>query len=674
MAGQSSQDKNDERFGYHGKILIVDLSTGKIHVEHPPAAFYEDYLGGLGTGVKYLIDNMAPEVDPLGPDNILGFVPGILNGTNVPFGGRWTVVGKSPLTGTWGDANSGGFFGTELRKTGFDALFVKGISEEPVYLSINNDQVDIKPALDLWGMDTTEVEEKLEKDLGRTKVRVASIGPAGEKLSLISGIFNDKGRTAARSGLGAVMGSKRLKAVVVKGDQKIQIADPVGLKEFKKEALEPMKLRPSRLTKIMMALTKPILPWLIKKGLLSLDDVGVMVEGFGKHGTSMLAAASVEMGDAPCKNWSGGGSDDFPMKKASSKISDDNITKYKTKKFACQSCPLGCGAILKVDKGPYPLEETHRPEYETLAVFGSVLLNDDAESIIKANDICNRSGLDTISAGTCIAFAIECYENKILTPEETDGLELTWGNSEAILGLLEKIGKREGLGDILADGVRIAAGKIGRGAEAFAMHAGGQELPMHDPRLNPGFGTTYITDPTPGRHTQGGAGFLEFGFYIMPFKGIEMSEVERYQYSGKGEAHALLSKAQIVEDAMGICIFAGMFGGSPYAEMLTAIMGKKYTNDDLLKIGERVQILRQVFNVREGFKPSDFKLPDRVIGRPPLTKGLTAGVTVDVDTMAREFFEAMDWSIGTGKPSSERLELMGLPEIARELHGEGKGA
>jgi len=656
-------------FGYMGKILIVNLSNGEISEESPGEEIYEKYLGGLGLGIYYLYKHLKYGIDPLGPENILGFLPGLLNGTNVPFSGRYTVVAKSPLTNSWGDANSGGFFGTELKKSGYDAIFFKGKSEKPVYFWLNDGKYELRDASHLWGKDTYETEEILQKELEIKGIRVACIGQTGENLSLISGIFNDKGRAAARSGLGAVMGSKKLKAIAVKGSKKVEIFDPERFKKTRKILLEPMALKTSKFTKIMGALFKPLTPWMLRKGLVAMSDVGMMVEGFREHGTAMLASASSEMGDSPCKNWKGVGSTDFPMKKMSYKISDDNVTKFKVKRFACQSCPLGCGAILDVNEGPYPLKESHRPEYETLAAFGSLILLDDVYALLKANDICNREGFDTISAGTTIAFAMECYEQGILTKEDTGGIELTWGNAEATIKILEKMVRNEkGIGEILANGVKIAAEKIGKDSEKYAMHILGEEIPMHDPRLNPSFGTTYITDPTPARHTQGGAGFLEFGMGMLPLQDIDLPKVEKYQYIGKGKPHKILANSTATLNALGICIFSTMFGQTPLVEIVEAVTGWKFANEKYLKTGERIQNLRLSFNIREGLKPSDFVLPERVRGNPPLTSGANANITIDIDSLRKDYFKEMNWNLNDGRPSKNKLEELDLNYVINDLY------
>jgi aldehyde:ferredoxin oxidoreductase len=325
--------------------------------------------------------------------------------------------------------------------------------------------------------------------------------------------------------------------------------------------------------------------------------------------------------------------------------------------------------LLEVEEGDYASEEQHRPEYETLGSFGGMILNDSAEAIIKANEICNVFGLDTISAGATVAFAFECYESSLLTREDSEELDLTWGNHKAAIAVLEKMAKREpGLGELLADGVKVAAAKIGNGAEQYAMHVGGQELPMHDPRLNPSFATTYVTDPTPGRHTQGGAGFNEFGLPLVTLPGLEIPPAPRREFRGKGKTHAISSKAVEAMDALGVCEFASMSGEYPLIEIIQAITGWDITVEEFLEVGERIQNLRQAFNVREGFLPSDFVLPDRVLGKPPLETGPNANFTIDIETLSNEFFEEMQWNPDSGCPDRDRLVELGLDYVVDQIY------
>ncbi|MHA2253174.1 MAG: aldehyde ferredoxin oxidoreductase C-terminal domain-containing protein [Candidatus Kariarchaeaceae archaeon] len=392
-----------------------------------------------------------------------------------------------------------------------------------------------------------------------------------------------------------------------------------------------------------------------------------MRDSWSKYGSTTFTAPIIEMGDAPAKNWSAAGSKEFPMKTKSNNIGGEALRKFVKKNYYCNACPVGCGAIVDLEDDKYRIKDGHRPEYETSAAFGSMTLNDDIKSIIKSNDICNRYGVDTISAGATIAFAIECYEAGILTTEETGGIELTWGNDEAIVQILEKLVKREDFGEVLADGVKKAAERIGKDSEKYAMHVHGQEVPMHDPRLNPSYGTTYVTDPTPARHTQGGAALQEAGSPHIILEGIDLPRLKKYDYSGKGELHALLSNINQTAYGLGLCYYTGMFAAYPLEEVINSVTGWNLTQEDFILAGERIQNLRQLFNVREGIKPSDFNLPERIRGNPPLPSGPLAGKTIDIDTLRKEYFDAMDWNIHTGKPSEARLQKLELMDYLENL-------
>ena len=369
--------------GYTGKLLFVDLTKGTLKEKPLSEDLARKFIGGYGIGARILYDMMRPGVDPLGPDNILGFIPGPLNGTGAFFGGRYTVVCKSPVTGGWNDANSGGFFGVELKRAGFDGVFVSGASAKPVYLFIKDGKAEIRDAKKLWGKDCTETEEALIQETGEKNLRSALIGPAGEKKSLMACVINDKHRAAGRGGCGAVMGSKNLKAVAVRGTGKVSVAHPDKVKEVNAAILEFMKNGPT------------------------IEQIKL----FGTFGTGGMTGGNALSGDSPVKNWGGAGVVDMGEESAAKLGTFSFDAKYNTKKYACANCPLGCGAHYKVDSGKWPVGETDRPEYETLAAFGTMTLNDDAESIIKCNDICNKYGLDTISVGCTVAWAIECYEN-----------------------------------------------------------------------------------------------------------------------------------------------------------------------------------------------------------------------------------------------------------------------
>ena len=601
--------------GILGKIVWVNLSKGTIKVMGQDESLYEQFIGGYGIGVKLIYDKQRSGVGPLDPENILGFATGPLTGTPAISSSRYTVMGKSPLTGTWGDANSGGFFGSALKKSGYDAVFFEGASSKWVYLLIGNGKVELRDATPYAGLDTNETEDRMKKEMG-SNIRVASVGTAGEKCSLLACIINDKWRAAARSGLGALMGSKKLKAIVVKGTGKIHLADEEMAKNLRQKLIAGGKNNP----------------------------FFQLLSGMGTCGVTAMFVSS---GESPVKNWGGVAEVDFPNAAA---ISDQSVIGYQKKKFACFGCPIACGGEVKVEKGPYACE-THKPEYETLSALGPLCLNDNLESIIKINDICNRTGLDTISVGSTIAFAIECYENGILTKDDTDGIELTWGNHQAIVAMSEKMAKREGLGEILADGTRIASQKIGKGSDRFAMHLGGQEIPMHDPRNTPGYGTTYCTDATPARHMQGGSAFLESGFAI---PGIPYKQIEKYVYTGKGDIHRYMSNLSHIVNASGLCYFAvWIYGVKMIPQFLKYATGKDYTLEDLLTTGERIGNLRMAFNIREGVQLSDWKIPGRMIGDPPLKAGPLKDITIDLKTLTGEYFEKMGWDPKTGKSSQK---------------------
>ena len=364
---------------------------------------------------------------------------------------------------------------------------------------------------------------------------------------------------------------------------------------------------------------------------------------------------------------------DFPLNR-SQKIGAEAVVKYETKKYGCFSCPLRCGAIVKIADGPHPIEQMHRPEYETLCSLGTLLLNDDLPSIFRVNNLLNRAGMDTISCGGVVAFAIECFENGILTTKETDGLELRWGDGEAIIKLTEMIIKRQGLGDILADGVKLAAQRIGQGSEAFAVHCGGMEAPMHDPKFDPGFGMVYSCDPVPGRHSVSSYMLLDLERLDRQFKGAKktppfMAAKERYRYENKGDAMALGSFFRMLLDCVGGCTFGVQIGGDlPLVQWLNAATGWNFSDADYLQIGERIQQLRHAFNIREGLNPCiDFRLHPRISGHPPLDKGPAKGVSLDVDAMARAYYEAMGWELASGLPDPARLERLGLPDVMEVL-------
>ena len=604
--------------GYMGKLLFVDLTKGKLQEEGLSEELCRDFMGGYGIGARILYERMKPKADPLGPDNLLGFMTGPLTGTPHMCSGRYVVIAKSPLTETWGDANSGGDFGPNLKFAGFDGVFFTGASPKPVYLYIENGKPELRDAARLWGKDCLDTEDMLKSIHGKD-TNVACIGPAGENMSLLAAVINDKGRAAGRSGLGAVMGSKKLKALAVRGNMKVPMADEAKAKELR------------------------------RKWMPQLQGEGIT---FRDYGTCGLTEGSAMCGDSPVKNWAGSGPDDFPTAK---RISDDAVIAEQEKKYGCWRCPISCGGHMKAKAGRAGV--CHKPEYETLCMTGTLCLNDDLESIIRFNDICNACGLDTISVGSAIAFAIECYEKGILTSQDT-GIELRWRDSGTVVALAEKIAKREGIGELLADGVMRAAAKLGKGAEQFAVHAQGQELPAHDPRFTPSLGVTYRMDGTPGRHTQGGRG------WIMGVDFMTDDRENKYDYTNTGELQKKATNMMHVVNAAGICLFSYVsYPVHHIPEFLTAITGWEYNLDSCLKIGERIANMRHLFNLREGLNPLKYQFNQRALGKPPLEKGPVANVTLDDETMIEDYLKAMDWDVTTTKPSPKKLQELGLSQL-----------
>jgi aldehyde:ferredoxin oxidoreductase len=623
--------------GYMGKIAFVDLTQGSVRTEEMSDEVARGFIGGYGIGARVLFERIPRGADPLGPENVLGFAAGPLTGTRAPTGGRYMACCKSPLTGGWGDANSGGYFGSELKAAGFDAIFVSGAAAAPCYLRVADGRIEIRDAARLWGLDTIAAEEALQRELNDPKLRVATIGPASERLSLISGIVNDRGRVAARSGVGAVMGSKRLKAVAVRGTAAVPVADPDALGRLSKDFARALR------------------------------DLPGMAQVLMKHGTCGFTGALVAGGATPLKNWQLAGEQAFPAVK---RVTDgDAFVRFQTRKYGCASCPISCGGICDVSTGKYPVGEVHKPEYETIGAFGPLCMCDDIEVIIKLHDLCNRSGLDTISAGHVLAFAMECFEKGILTEGDTDGIRIGWGDGAAMVALLEKMIRREGIGDVLADGVKAAAAKIGRGAEACAMHVGGQEPGLHSALFLPSRGTGFVCDPTPGRHTAAPMARIEGGpGAYAPYPELKIGAFERHAYTGKGPMSATASCYLQIGNCAGVCVMPFMFFGNyPLVDLLKAVTGWDLDVAEALRTGARIQALRQSFNLREGVTAGQVRLPDRMTGRPPQAQGPLAGVTVDVDNLAREFRTAMGWDAETGAPTADTLKDLGLTELVKRF-------
>lgn len=651
---------------YTGKVLWVDLAQGTWTEETIPDAIYQQFLGGTGLGAWLLYREIPAGADPLGPDNVLGFLPGLLTGTGSLFTGRWMAVAKSPLTGGWGDANCGGNLAHAIKQCGYDGIFFKGASAKPVYLLIDSHGPHLRDAAHLWGKDAVETEDYLmEAHRAKKLPAVAAIGAAGENLSLISGIVNDRGRLAGRSGLGAVMGSKKLKAVVLAGAHRVAPHDPVKTRllslKCKRDIVFPIRLLSNNL---LVGFGK-----LLGKLPFGMSQMGYLVGGvLSKWGTIGTFPASVGMGDTPFKNWTGTTRD---MPQIYQKIHSDRVLETEQRKYHCRGCPLGCGAIVAFES--LQLKESHRPEYETTAAFTTMLLNDNLELVYELNELCNRAGLDTISAGSAVAFAMECYERGWITAHDTGGIELNWGNAAAIRQVVQQMIARQGFGAWLTDGVKRAAATLPPAAQEAAIHAGGQEIGYHDPRLDPGYGLHASVEPTPGRHTTGSQMYYEmFRLWTrvtgLPSAPMVYSKASRYNPIGERTVAAVaVSNFTQFYNAIGACYFGMLIGVDrvPVFEWSNAATGWDFSPADYLRTGQRIQTLRQLFNVRQGVDPLTTKVSPRLTGNPPLAHGAAKGASFDLTAFMQAYWKEIGWEAETGIPTEATLRELGLLEMVQ---------
>lgn len=638
-----------------GKILWVDLSKKTSSVQEIPEKVYEEVLSGLGLAAVILNKYIPPKADPLGPDNILGFVSGFLTGTGSFLTGRWMAVAKSPLTNTWGDANCGGNFSPAIKHVGYDGIFFKGKADHPVYIYIKNGDVQILDATPFWGKDAIETEDALIKKYKAEQPAVATIGQAGENLSLIAGIVNDRGRMAARSGLGAVMGSKNLKAIVLAGNKRIPVHNPEKMKMLSTKLNRYIQFQPPFIpgwaTDILGSIMR-VLPYQMAiDGLL----YKIMLK---KWGTVAMNLMSLEQGDAPVKNWNGS-NEDFKYKQ-SKKHNPDAVLKLEINKYHCYSCPLGCGGISKIPNHP---GETHKPEYETITAFGSLLLNESLEPIYEINEYLNRAGMDSISAGGAIAFAMECFDKGLITKDMTGGLDLTWGNQKVVLELLSQMVNREKFGALLTDGAKKAAEKLEIDSEQIAINAGGQELAMHDGRNDPGFALHAVVEATPGRHTIGANLYYEmFALWkkIKSLPKIKPFYHKNTKYLNSDEnikAAVANSKFTSLMNGAGVCLFGGFIGVNrfPIFEWLNAASGWDKTPEDYMEIGYNIQELKQLFNTKHSISLVHIISP-RAIGIPKQFKGANKNRSVALEKMVPAYFKELGWDEETGFPKPLKSE------------------
>ncbi len=637
--------------GYMEKILRVDLTKGEVKEEPFPEDLKKDYLGGTGAAAKIIYDEVPPEADAFDPENVVCIFTGPYTATGAPTSGRYGVAAKSPLTGGWGESTASGFWAPQLRFAGFDGIIITGKSDKPLYLLIEDGKVELKPADSVWGKTTGETEEILKEKHG-DKFKVLSIGPAGEQLIRFACVISDGGRAAGRCGIGAVLGSKKLKAIAVRGTNKPPVADPEKFNALRKEYSKTIK-----------------------------ESVGALTMGMGTAG---ILPTSASIGDFPVKNWQLAGLEG--AERLGPGYDLDNIL---VKPWACSSCPIGCGRTVKVEKeiaGVKPFE-SHAPEYETMGTFGGALMITDIETVAAANHICNEYGMDTISAGGIAAFAFEAFDKGILNVEDI-GFELKWGDGEAAVKLAQMIAKREGIGKLLGEGPVIAAKEIGKSAEEFALHVKGMGIPSHDPRVYFGTALEYAVSNRGACHLQGFAETWEsIEYFFAPAMEEELQEKAeamgaddwRFWNLPWGKQHDPETKGKSLYAAMAVhnafdsiilCKFmpyCDMTSGNEIVNMLNAIMGTELTRDDLAEIGERQVALKRAFNMRCGLTKADDRLPKRLMTPAPDGEGKHG--KVPLDAMLKDFYEAAGWDQDTGKPTKDKLVSLGLEDVAKDLWG-----
>jgi len=619
--------------GYTGKILRIDLTKQQATTENLAVETARDFIGGAGFGIKYLFDEVPAKANALGPENKLIFAPGPLSGSNVPCASRMAVTAKSPLTGAVGMALSGGHFPVEMKFAGYDMIIVEGKAEKPVYVWIKDGSVRFRDAETLWGMKTTDTQQIIKNELKDQNIRIVCIGPAGENQLRIASIINEW-RAVGRKGLGAVMGSKNLKAIAVRGSEAVKVADAGKLKTARDAFAKAMK------------------------------ESEVLYPAFAKMGTPMVVDHTCHMGIFPTKNYSATGAYD-PIDKLGVEV---QMTRNVGKEH-CYGCPVGCSQLKLAKTGAYAGILTEGPEFETMYSFGGVTGVEDIDAIIAADRLADELGFDTISSGVTIAFAMELFEKGILTKEDTGGLDLSFGNHEAMVKILQQMAYREGIGALLADGTRAAAAKIGKGAEKYAMHVKGLELPAYDVRGAKAHGLNYATSYTGADHCRGYAFQEIFGIPVP-------REVDRFAAEGKGELTKWNQDVRTATtDAPTMCAFlldmaVPGIATQNTADLLAAITGFDYTADEIQTAGERINNLAAAFNVREGFSRRDDTLPERLLTEP-LPGGAAKGHTIsrkELDLMLDEYYEARGWSKETGAPSREKLTELGLRYVADQLN------
>ncbi|MBE0518045.1 MAG: aldehyde ferredoxin oxidoreductase family protein [Thermoplasmata archaeon] len=607
--------------GYTGKVLRVDLTNEKISTEPLNKEWAKQYIGGKGLGAKYLFEELKPGTDPLSPENILSVWTGPLVGTLVPLTSRYVIVTKSPLTGTFLDSYAGGFFGPEIKYSGFDGLIITGKASKPVYLWLNDGKAEIRDAKNIWGKDTYATEEIVRKETGQKMARVASIGPAGEHVGLISSVTNDLTRNAGRGGTGAVFGSKNLKAIAAKGSLGVEVPDMDGLLKMAKE--------------------------MIRTDVVDNPDHAGMIT----DGTPILVEMSNDAGILPTRNWNDGTFDGHEG------INSEAIkSRVLVRKRACFDCALACGTWAKVRSGIFKDSASEGPEYETLGLCGSNCGIKDVEAVVKFVEECDRQGLDSISTGNAVAMAMELYEKGVLSKDDFGGLDMRFGNAEAYVKMPAMIARRQNIGALLADGTKRAAQKIGKGAEEMVVAVKGMEYPAYDPRGSIGMALAYATSDRGACHLR-----------AWPVANDAYGSQDPWNPEGKA---ATCVEDQTRTSIKWSFIFCDFYGVSfpNMAKYYSAVTGNPSSEEHLRSLGRRIWNLTRAFNVREGFARKDDTLPEKMV-KSPLRSGKTQGKCVSKESfemMLSEYYSLWGWD-SDGKPTKETLETVSLGDIVPKL-------
>lgn len=611
--------------GWMGKILRVNLTTGGITNEPLDEGLARNYVGGKGFSIKFLYDELDHGIDPLGPENKLIFSAGPACGTLIPASQRWTVSAKSPLTGFIGDANCGGSFGAGLKYAGYDMVIVEGKSERPVYLLIESRGVRIQDASHIWGKTTTETERIIKKEMGDPDIHIASIGPAGDNQVRFAAINNDN-RTAGRTGMGAVMGSKGLKAIAAGGDNGVRVADPGGVEKVSREMYANWKQNTEKLR--------------------ALQEYGAGVD---------VGRIYNRLGIVQAKNYSEGLFE--PYNDVAERLKDELWLKPR----ACFSCPVACGHVYVVTKGPY--KGTFGDGlYGSSIWYTSRFANPDADLMCKLTALSDQYGMDEADLSGVISWLMECYDLGIVTAADLDGIKMEWGNAEAILKITEKIAHREGVGALLAEGAKKASEVIGRGSEKYVMHVKGMYIDSRDPRGSKSWGFGYAVGSRGPDHCR----------HLVP----DLADGEaRFEEEGRGKQHKWYEDLRAFQNTLEICQFVcdprDYDWTGAMAEMFENVTGVDMKSEEVLTVGERITNLDRAFNIREGLTRKDDSLPDRFL-KEPLSEGESKGHVVNLDVMLDEYYEARGWDRESGFPSKEKMKALGLDEAANELESMGK--